>query len=202
MERMFALDLSGTRIVAESSAYSIGGYIRPDDVREVINRTNQEGHLIHAVRLNGIPLQDPNLPIPAFPQDEGITRWCIGTRIFSQTPDIPGNLQHRSTPFFEHGSYLDEHGNVRMDMAITNKKLLEDIPKGHRWTRTEEDTEIPIESPVPTKLVHILSVQVNKRNCPENPRILTQMAEQQMFQLIENAVINGYEPGQQTVVRI
>lgn len=190
------------RIVSEIAAYSIGGSIRSRDITEVIDISNRDGHLFHAVRLNQITLLDPNQPTPLLPQEDGKSLWCTGTRIFSQTPDIGGTSQYRDTPFFEYGSYIDEEGNARMDIAVTNQTLIKEIPKGYMRVRTNENTQIPIEAPVPSSLVHILSVQVNKNNCLNNPRQLTQIAEQQMFHLIENALTYGYKPGEQTIVRI
>ncbi len=196
LDRMRAL-LSDEYCTAIASV--IGDKSRAEDVREIIARSNAEGHMFHGIKRAeyipsvlrlGIDMGAPELGGCA---DESF--WTSGVEIFGK--GLGGNGHGFDTSFFHYGHAYEPSGlRTVMALAVTNPKLLREMAGKEYDFKNDGYMTIPFA--VPRNAMHLLLVEIQhgrRASGTAECRDRGQQAEQMMLDLMAQALQNGYEEG-------
>jgi len=196
LDRMRAL-LSDKYCTAIASV--IGDRTRAEDVREIIARSNTEGHMFHGIKRAeyipgvlrlGIDMDAPELGGCA---DESF--WTSGVEIFGK--GLGGNGHGFDTSFFHYGHAYEPSGlRTVMALAVTNPKFLREV--AGREYDFKSDGYMTIPFAVPRNAMHLLLAEIHHDRRPSGIaecRERGQQAEQMMLDLMTKALRNGYEKG-------
>lgn len=189
-----------------SVAEVMGDAALAEQVRDVIARSNAEGHLLHGihrdayvddVRREGIKTLTPEGGNP-----EGSSYWTSGRRIFGMGTGHA--VSTFDTTFFHYGHSYDPSGRrTIMTIAATNPVFVRTVLQRH--LPAEPDSYLALPFTLPRAAVHLFRVEIEHpaptRDSTES-RKRGQRAERLMLGLLDDALRTGYAPGEETCVRI
>lgn len=181
-------------------AQTIGGGVTPERVKRVIDLSNKGKHLFHGVKNNShMPKILEEGIGPKTAEGGYVSYWTIGWRIFSSRSDRLGRMGTYGTTFFHHGaSRSKEPKKSYMNIVVTNKEALDSIQP----TDISENETVTLNFHVPRSKMHVLRVKLDKGETDYSERTYKRLAEQKMFDLIENALTEEYKPGGLTLAQI
>jgi hypothetical protein len=125
---------------------------------------------------------------------KGGSFWVCGKRIFGFDPgDNP--MCFFDSPFFNyaHASPTEKEDEIIATMAITNASALQKLGE----VSIEDDDYLAIPFPIPREKIFLLQIRIKtgKKSFENSRRTRGQIAERELFKLIEEILLQGYELG-------
>ena len=134
-------------------------------------------------------------PLTPEGRQEDSSYWTSGIELFGK-----GAKGYDSTFFhWGHTADLSDPEHTYMTIALTNDASLRGIHPD--FSRSRGDY-FEVGFPVPREQMHLLRVEVDHGETNWEPREYGKIAEQLMFDLIEDALTNGYDLGRETVRKV
>lgn len=178
----------------EQVAKTIGGEISTQRVKRLIWLSNKGKHIFHGIKrikyLEGVKTDGI---MPLTPEGGQVSFWTSGRRLFGELKK-DGSLQSYDSTFFHYGHTENNKndGTTYMMIALSNAKTINQLSE----VEIKDNDYLQIGFPVPREKMSLLQVKV-EGNRPEGEYKAAQIAEQEMFKLIEDVLIRGYDLGEE-----
>ena len=191
-----------------SVADIVGGNVTADRVREIIARANTGEHIFHGVKreryMNGVMKKGIKPFTPEGRLQGRSSDWTSGIHLFGSRGK--NSVISQGSGFFEYAhSYSEMPNKTFMNMAVTNRRALQKC-LGEIVLFEPDRSQIELYFDIPREAMHLLRAVVSHPPVPEKAYRLSrqfgQKAEQVMFELLEKAMVKGYEPGGESVTQI
>jgi hypothetical protein len=169
---------------------TMGGNIDIDRIIDVLTIAEDQRYLFHGVKLdkdyqsvqqNGVLPHNGHL-------GNGQSFWNLGARAFGEAKDS-GWFGYNSS--FFHYAGCSEQNRSTGTLAIAKADDLSAKLKLPKFV----DGESTIDVPVPRSHIELLRVELAHGRTNYQAREYGQLSEQAMFELVEDALKRGYEPG-------
>lgn len=181
--------------LCEFVADAIGGNITPERVRRVIEIMNENRHLVHGVKseCNVEAVREKGI-LPLTPEGGYASYWTSGERVFAG--ETERGFTAYDTTFFHYG----HSSYTLMTIALTNGAVLKRL--GYQGEIPRDDY-LTLHFPIPKEAFCLLRVELIQEGVSHiTGREQGQFLEQKMFELLEDALVNGYQPGEEKKIRI
>lgn len=176
----------------EQVAKTIGGEVTAQRVKRLIWLSNKGKHIFHGVKrlkyLEGVKAEGI---MPLTPEGGQVSFWTSGQRLFGELKK-DGSLQSYDSTFFHYGHTENDKndGTTCMTIALSNAKAINQLSE----VEVKDNDYLQIGFSVPREKISLLQVKT-EGDALSSGRAAAQIAEQEMFKLIEDALIGGYELG-------
>ena len=176
----------------EQVAKTIGGEITAQRVKRLIWLSNKGKHIFHGIKrlkyLEGVKKEGI---MPFTPEGGQVSYWTSGQRLFGELKK-DGSLQSYDSTFFHYGHTENNknNGTTYMAIALSNAKAINQLSE----VEVKDNDYLQISFSVPREKISLLQVKV-EGDQQEGKYKAAQIAEQEMFKFIEDALIGGYELG-------
>ena len=185
----------------------IGGDVTTDRVREVVAHANAGGHMFHGIKrqknMDGVIEKGVRTMTPEGWRPGSCSNWTSGRNLFGGGEK---NMCSQGSGFFDYAhSYYEGRDRSFMNMAITNRWALKNILQEDVLFEPDR-SNIELYFDVPREAMHLIRTKILHPSVPKNrydlSRQFGQRAEQVMFELLEKAMLEGYEPGGETFAQL
>lgn len=186
-------------LICLETAKIIGGTVTPERVKSVIEASNSGLHIAHGVKENKDYESVRQTGImPRTPEGGYASFWTSGARIF-MGDDPTSKFATYDTTFFHYShSYDPDRQHFYMTLALTNPAALPPLESA----KISQNEYLSINAPLPREKIFLLRVEINKGPTTFDERTYDQIAEQKMFEILEEALLNGYKLGDEKVLKI
>ncbi|MDD5469400.1 MAG: hypothetical protein PHO92_01200 [Candidatus Peribacteraceae bacterium] len=184
----------------------IGDRAHAPDIREIVARSNTEGHMFHGIKratyIPGILRLGIDMDAPELGGCANESFWTSGKEIFGK--DVCKNGHGYDTSFFDYGHAYDPSGlRTVMALAVTNPDIVRKVL--NREYPFQRDGYMTVPFAVPRNAMHLLLTEIHHTHPPADTaacRQRGQRSEQIMLSLMHQALCEGYEPGGVTRVSL
>lgn len=181
----------------EAIARTIGGSVTADRVEKVIDLTNEYHFIFHGIKSEiNVQAVLNNGVAPLTPESGRSSHWTTGWRLFVSDPNY--SLCTFDTTFFHYGHSNSDGRATYMTIVVSNQQAISPIYP----VKIAPNSELTIPVHVPRDLIHVLRIQLHHGGVEMAdilPRQWGQLAEQNMFDLVERVVTGGFTPGNLTI---